>query len=110
MQNEGNKHAIKQSDSKSLKKQPGKAGHINETHNRLQNSATVEVNELFISLETTSKGLDELTVEKNREKYGNNKISHTKKTSLMDLRKIIHTFVSVLNRGALLIIKILIFK
>jgi len=64
----------------------------NEINRRLKLAATVNTDDLFVNLNTSAQGLSEDLVEEAREEYGENKVTHGKKVSL--LRRICNAFVN----------------
>ncbi|MCL1840643.1 MAG: magnesium-translocating P-type ATPase [Propionibacteriaceae bacterium] len=63
-----------------------------QTAARLSFAADADIDALFGALATTSEGLDEDGVEDARDRYGDNTISHGKKTSL--IKRIVDSFIN----------------
>jgi len=61
---------------------PEQAERRNDVRERLQYSATSEIDDVLVKLDTTPEGIDENNIESYRNKYGGNKITHGKKTPL----------------------------
>ena len=64
------------------KKAPRKTICSDEVRNRINFAAMAEIDELFERLGTSQDGLTEALVGDSRDKYGKNKVTHGKKTSL----------------------------
>ena len=56
---------------------------VDEDNRRIQFAAMHPLKDVLKSLNTTFRGLDEETVIENRARYGNNKVTHEKKKSLL---------------------------
>ena len=68
--------------NKELKLTPEQAQRRDEVRKRLQYSAMSEIDDVYARLDTSSEGIDENNIEKYRDKFGDNKITHGKKVSL----------------------------
>ena len=72
----------RKSDFQKAREMTADIGCHSEVRARLQFAASTNTDEVLSALETTEQGIDEAHARLNREKYGNNKITHTKKVSL----------------------------
>lgn len=63
-----------------------------EVTSRMKFAAAAQKEELFAKLGTTQEGLSEALVENSRKRYGDNKVTHGKKVSL--LRRVAQSFIN----------------
>jgi Mg2+-importing ATPase len=73
---------VKNTNNTKTKKTPQEIIHHKEIHDRLNFATTAENKDLFNKFETTPEGLNQINIEESRNKYGNNTVTHGKKTSL----------------------------
>ena len=71
---------------------PEQLQHRNDVRKRLQKSAMSDIDAVFATLGSSPDGIDESDVEDYREKYGDNKVTHGKKTPL--LKRLFESFAS----------------
>jgi len=88
----------KSTDTDQFKKVAAETKYRDELRDRMKFASTAETDELFRELGTTAEGLSEELVDKSRERYGSNRVTHGKKLSLSQrlAKAFINPFTAVL--------------